>query len=50
MDKDIDQLTKILQLVGKPDAEFLQKITSETVSGNQLLWWFFFPLVLQDNG
>ncbi len=30
--KDIDQLTKIMQLVGKPSPEFLQKITSDSVS------------------
>ena len=29
---DIDQLTKILQIVGTPDQEFLGKITSDTVS------------------
>ena len=28
----IDQLTRILQIVGSPDAEFMQKITSDTVS------------------
>lgn len=30
--KDIDQLTKIMQLVGKPSPDFLSKITSENVS------------------
>ena len=29
--KDIDQLTKIMQLVGKPSPEFLSKITSANV-------------------
>ena len=29
---DIDQLSKILQIVGTPDHEFLTKITSDTVS------------------
>ena len=29
---DIDQLTKILQLVGTPDQEYLSKISSDTVS------------------
>ena len=28
----IDQLTRILQIVGSPDSEFMQKITSDTVS------------------
>lgn len=28
----IDQLTRILQIVGSPDVEFMQKITSDTVS------------------
>lgn len=28
----IDQLTRILQIVGTPGPEFMQKITSETVS------------------
>ena len=27
----IDQLTKILQIVGTPSLEFIEKITSETV-------------------
>ena len=29
---DIDQLTRILQLVGTPDQEYLGKISSDTVS------------------
>ena len=29
---DIDQLTRILQIVGTPDKEFLDKVTSDTVS------------------
>ena len=29
---DIDQLTRILQLVGTPDQEYLSKISSDTVS------------------
>ena len=28
---DIDQLSRIMQLLGKPDKEFLAKITSEDV-------------------
>lgn len=32
----IDQLTKILQIVGTPDQEFVQKITSDTVRMNKL--------------
>ena len=29
---DIDQLTRILEVIGTPDQEFLDKITSDTVS------------------
>ena len=29
---DIDQLTRILQIVGTPDKEFLAKVTSDSVS------------------
>ena len=32
---DIDQLTRILWLCGKPDEEFLAKISSEEVSDQQ---------------
>lgn len=44
---DIDQLTKILQLVGRPSAEFLEKINSETVSIVEK--WRFSKMLLYKN-
>lgn len=41
----IDQLTKILQIVGSPDGEFMEKITSDTVGfetkQNEVYYCFF---------
>ena len=42
---DIDQLTRILWLCGKPDDEFLSKISSEEVSRQAIFYsvvFFFF--------
>lgn len=39
---DIDQLTRILWLCGKPDDEFLSKISSEEVSRKALYSIVFF--------
>ena len=42
----IDQLTRILQVCGTPDREFLQKITSDTVNKHQLSLFPFTPMSL----
>ena len=39
---DIDQLTRILWLCGKPDDEFLSKISSEEVSRQAIFYSVFF--------
>ena len=45
---DIDQLTRILQLVGTPDQEYLGKISSDTVSTELVMhgdgYWFTLSL------
>lgn len=40
----IDQLTRILQIVGSPDTEFMQKITSDSVSTH--CWPGSAPIIL----
>ena len=39
--QDIDQLTRIMMLVGKPDEKLMTKLGSEEVRERRCVWWLW---------